>query len=68
MAEHKFKIGRMVYFHPRSSGIDAPANRPYQITQRSPPTGGEYQYRIRSPYEEHERSASENELRAVQQS
>ena len=68
MADHKFKIGQMVYFHPRSRGIDAPANRPYQITQRLPPTDGEYQYRIRSPYEDHERAASESELRAAQQS
>jgi hypothetical protein len=68
MADHKFKIGQMVYFHPRTRGSDAPANRQYQITQRLLSTGGEYQYRIRSPYEEQERAASENELRAAQQS
>jgi hypothetical protein len=70
MAEHKFKIGQMVFYHPRRGivPIDAPTNRPFQIIQRLPLTDGEFQYRIRSAFEEHERVASESELRAVQQS
>jgi hypothetical protein len=66
MAEHKFKIGQMVFFHPKLRGVDAQTNRPFQITARLPPLDGEFQYRIRSPFEEHERAASERELRAVQ--
>jgi hypothetical protein len=66
MAEHKFKIGQMVLFHPHSRGIDAPRHLPYEITARLPPTDGEFQYRIKSIHEEHERVASESELRTVQ--
>jgi hypothetical protein len=68
MADHKFKIGQMVFFYPRSRGADVPRSRPFQITARLPPMDGEYQYRIRSPFEEHERAAGESELRFVQQS
>ena len=53
MAEHKFKIGQMVFFHPKSRLIDAPTKSPYQITARLPPTDGEFQYRIKSIHEEH---------------
>ena len=66
MAEHKFKIGQMVFFHPRSRGIDAPRHSPYQITARLPPMDGEFQYRIKNTQEDHERTASERELRPVQ--
>jgi hypothetical protein len=68
MAHHKFKIGQMVFFYPRSRGADVPRSRPFQITARLPAMEGEYQYRIRSPFEEHERAAAESELRVVQQS
>jgi len=33
---------------------------------RLPPMGGEFQYFIKSQFEEHERAASERELRPVQ--
>jgi len=53
VADHKFKIGQMVFFHPRSRGVDTTRGRPFQITQRLPATdGGEPQYRIRSTYVE----------------
>ena len=44
MAEHKFKIGQLVYFHPQRSRLvaDAPAG-PYQITRRLPAVDGEFQ-------------------------
>jgi hypothetical protein len=66
MSEHGFKIGQMVFFHPRSREVDAPTNRPFQITQRLPVADGEPQYRIRSSYVEHEFAASESELRPAQ--
>ena len=67
MAEHKFKIGQMVFYHPHRGivPVDAPTRSPYQITARLPPMGGEFQYRIKSANEEHERAASESELRSV---
>ena len=63
MAEHKFKIGQAVYFHPQKSRSvsDAPPG-PYQITRRLPAIDGEFQYVIRSTYESHERVARESEL------
>jgi len=61
----RFKVGQMVFYHPRATVIAAPISRPYQIAARLPSPDGEPQYRIRSPYEEHERAASESELRAV---
>jgi hypothetical protein len=63
MAEHKFKIGQLVYFHPQKSRLvaDAPAG-PYQITRRLPAVDGEFQYAIKSTYEDHERVAMESEL------
>ena len=63
MAEHKFKIGQAVYFHPKKSRLmsDAPPG-PYQITRRLPAIDGEFQYVIRSAYESHERVAKESEL------
>jgi hypothetical protein len=68
MADHKFKIGQMVFYHPRRGivPIDAPTRSPYQITARLPQIDGEFQYRIKSIHEEHERAASESELRPVQ--
>jgi len=63
MAEHKFKIGQIVYFHPEKSRlpIGAPSG-PYQILRRLPAIDGEFQYVIRSAYEDHERVATESEL------
>lgn len=64
MAEHKFKIGQVVYFYPKKPGLpsDAPAG-PYQIIRRLPATtDGEFQYVVRSEYESHERVARESEL------
>jgi len=67
MAEHKFKIGQMVYYRPRSRLVDAPTHRTYQIIQRLPATDGEYQYRIKYTHDQHERIAMESELRSVTQ-
>ena len=61
--EHKFKIGQMVHFQPKSRLTDAPTRTSYQITARLPPMDGEFQYRIRSGEDQHERIASEGELR-----
>jgi len=66
MTDHRFKIGQMVFFHPRWRRVDAHRKTPYQITARLPPTEGELQYRIRSAFEGDERAASERELRPAQ--
>jgi len=63
MAEHRFKIGQTVYFHPQKSklALHAPVG-PYHITRRFPAADGEFEYAIRSPHEDHERVARESEL------
>jgi len=63
MAEHRFKIGQAVYFHPKKSrlALHAPVGH-YQITKRLPATGGEFEYSIRSAHEDYERVARESEL------
>ena len=63
MAEYKFKIGQVVYFHPKKSRLlsNAPSG-PYQIIRRLPAMDREFQYVIKSAYESHERVARESEL------
>jgi hypothetical protein len=60
MAEHKFKIGEIVFFEPKVS-VNA-ARGAYQIIRRLPPSEGAFQYVIRNAYEDHERVAKEYEL------
>jgi hypothetical protein len=57
MTAHKFKIGQLVDYSSRESASGA-----YQITQLLPPEGADYQYRIKSAREPHERVAKEHEL------
>ena len=68
MTEHKFKIGQLVYFHPKGAvrpQLDA-APGPYLITRQLPATeDGERQYEIRNTLEEYNRVARESELTRV---
>jgi hypothetical protein len=57
MAEYKFNIGETVYFHPKPLN-DSPRGL-YQIVRRLPAAEGEFQYVIRSAYEDHQRVAKE---------
>ena len=59
MSDHKFKIGQVVNYRPRSKVVEAGV---YQIAQLMPPAGDEPQYRIKSETEAHLRSARESEL------
>ena len=65
MTEYKFKIGQLVYFHPKGRGrseVNAVPG-PYQIIKRLPATDdGEFHYEIRSRFEDHDRIARESEL------
>jgi len=65
MSEHQFKIGLMVFFHPRSRQIN-PAGQPFQITARLPLADDEPRYQVRSSIYGQEFAASETELRPVQ--
>ena len=60
MASHKFGIGDTVMVRPAvSRNIPGGA---YEVTKQLPHNGREFEYRIKSANEEHERVAGENEL------
>ena len=60
---HKFAIGDRVSFH--HERIVSAAHRPYLVTMQLPERDGEFEYRIRSPDEPHERIVRESELRGA---
>jgi hypothetical protein len=63
LTEHKFKIGQLVYFHPKVRPQLDVVPGPYLITRRSPARqDGEFQYEIRNTLEEYNRVARESEL------
>jgi hypothetical protein len=61
VAHHKFKIGQSVTYTsgPFSAGG---ASNVYKITQLLPPEGDDFQYRIKSAAEPHERVVKESQL------
>ncbi|MFY9835342.1 MAG: hypothetical protein WAK55_02540 [Xanthobacteraceae bacterium] len=61
MSTHKFKIGQAVYY---TSGLYGAGNAPgvYQIIQLLPPEDNDFQYKIKSAAEAHERVAKESQL------
>jgi hypothetical protein len=59
--EHKFKIGQTVNYASGPFGRGAGGGM-YKITQLLPPEGDEYQYRIKSSSEPHERVVKESQL------
>jgi hypothetical protein len=60
MRAHKFSVGQVVaYIPPR--GSDAPGGA-YQVTAELSLRSGQLGYRIKHPYEEHDRVAAEADL------
>ena len=59
---HKFSIGQLVQFHPDRKDQGSAARGPYEVTKKLPHNGQEYEYRIKSAREEHERIARESQL------
>jgi hypothetical protein len=63
MPTHKFKIGQTVYLRPsRDQNIPGGA---YIITQKMPEHDGEFEYRVRSMSEPHERVVGESQMSAT---
>jgi len=63
MTNHKFKIGQTVHlisFHTEN----APGGT-YVVIKRMPEQNGEYEYQVRSSYEQYQRVVRESQLRAV---
>jgi len=61
VAEHKFRTGQRVTFAANSASRRA-ASAGYVVTRQLPERGGEFEYRIKSISEPHERVARESEL------
>ena len=61
VSDHKFKIGQSVNYTsgPFGAGI---ATGVYKITRLLPPEGSDFQYKIKSTAEPHERVAKESQL------
>jgi hypothetical protein len=61
MGDHKFKVGQTVHY---TSGLYGRGQRGdvFKIMQHLPPQGGDYQYRVKSANEPHDRVAKESEL------
>ncbi len=64
MNEHKFKVGQSVSYMSGPFGRGG-LSGVYKITQLLPPEGDDYQYRIKSASEPHERVVKESQLSRV---
>jgi hypothetical protein len=62
---HKFKVGQIVQFLSAARHFSGAAPGPYEITRQMPHTGGEFEYRIKSSNEAHERIAKESQLTGI---
>jgi hypothetical protein len=62
VSNHKFKIGQSVTYTSGLMGAAGGASGIYKITQLLPPEGDDFQYRIKSASEPHERVAKESQL------
>ena len=60
MVSHKFRVGEIVSLRPVVSR-NVPGGA-YEVTKKLPHNGHEFEYRIKSASEEHERIALESEL------
>jgi hypothetical protein len=60
MRSHKFRVGESVTLRPAISR-NVPGGV-YEVTKQLPHNGREFEYRIKSANEEHERVARESEL------
>jgi hypothetical protein len=61
VSNHKFKIGQSVNYTSGPFGAGS-ASSVYKITRLLPPEGDDFQYKIKSPAEPHERVAKESQL------
>jgi hypothetical protein len=63
MATHKFRVGQIVQLTP-AVNRNVPGGS-YEVTKQLPDISGEFEYRIKSVNEPHERVARESELRKL---
>lgn len=60
MPTHRFQIGQTVFLRP-SLGLNIPGGA-YVVTKKLPERGGEFEYRVKSVKEPHERVVQERAL------
>jgi hypothetical protein len=60
MPSHKFQVGETVYVM-RAVSRNAPGGA-YEVTKQLPHNGREFEYRVKSAREDHERVMPESEL------
>jgi hypothetical protein len=60
MPSHKFQVGETVYLM-RAVSRNAPGGA-YEVTKQLPHNGREFEYRVKSASEDHERVMPESEL------
>jgi hypothetical protein len=58
---HKFKLCQTVFLKPTHLNSTA-ARGAYEVTKQLPERDGEFEYRIKSSSEPHERAVKENEI------
>ena len=63
MTIHKFQLGQIVFLRP-SFGRNIPGGE-YTVIKRMPEREGQFEYRLKSVNEPHERVATEDQLSAV---
>jgi len=63
MSEQKFRVGQAVRLYPSGMGARSAPHSTYIVMAELPERDGEFQYRIKSIGERHERVARESELR-----
>jgi hypothetical protein len=63
MPAHKFQIGQTVFLSP-SLSLNMPGGA-YFVTKKLPERNGEFEYRVKSANEPHERAVREGELNDV---
>jgi hypothetical protein len=61
MATNKFKLGQTVFLRPTIFSRDA-ARGAYEVTKQLPERDGQFEYRVKSSREPHERVVRESEL------
>jgi hypothetical protein len=59
---HKFHVRQLVQFNPNRGERFAAPSGAYEVTKKLPHNGREYEYRIKSAREGHERTARESQL------
>ena len=59
MAAHRFKVGQLVTLHSKRHGVWA---EKFEVVKLLPQEGGDFQYRVKSTRDGHERVVLESEL------